>query len=204
MNMKLILVTPPSYFVEEDKIITALFEEGLDMLHLRKPDTPPMFAERLLTLIPEQYHKRIVVHGHFYLKEEFRLKGIHLNERNPQPPERYKGHLSCTCHSLEEVKQKKSDHDYVFLYPVFNSISSVPQLPALTPEALHQAHRDGLIDKHVIAFGGINEENILSLKCYGFGGAALMTDIWSRFDRCSAHDFSELIAHFKRIKKLVD
>ena len=52
--MKLILITTPTYFVEEDKIITALFEEGLDTLHLRKPDTAPMFAERLLTLIPEQ------------------------------------------------------------------------------------------------------------------------------------------------------
>ena len=49
--MKLILITPPTYFVEEDKIITALFEEGLDTLHLRKPGTAPMFAERLLTLI---------------------------------------------------------------------------------------------------------------------------------------------------------
>ena len=47
--MKLILITTPTYFVEEDKIITALFEEGLDTLHLRKPDTAPMFAERLLT-----------------------------------------------------------------------------------------------------------------------------------------------------------
>ena len=84
--MKLILITPPSYFVEEDKIITSLFEEGLDILHLRKPHTAPMYAERLLSLIPEQYHKRIVVHGHFYLKDEYRLKGIHLSERNPNVP----------------------------------------------------------------------------------------------------------------------
>ncbi len=34
--MKLIVVTTPTFFVEEDKIITALFEEGLDVLHLRK------------------------------------------------------------------------------------------------------------------------------------------------------------------------
>ena len=34
--MKLIVVTAPTFFVEEDKIITALFEEGLDILHLRK------------------------------------------------------------------------------------------------------------------------------------------------------------------------
>lgn len=58
--MKLILITPPNYFVEEDKIITALFEEGLDILHLRKPDTTPIYAERLLTLIPEQDRKSVV------------------------------------------------------------------------------------------------------------------------------------------------
>ena len=34
--MKLIVVTTPTFFVEEDKIITALFEEGLDILENRK------------------------------------------------------------------------------------------------------------------------------------------------------------------------
>ena len=65
--MKLIIVTAPTFFVEEDKIITALFEEGLDILHLRKPETPAMYSERLLTLIPEKYHRRIVTHEHFYV-----------------------------------------------------------------------------------------------------------------------------------------
>ena len=37
-GMKLIVVTTPTFFVEEDQIINALFEEGLDILHLRKPD----------------------------------------------------------------------------------------------------------------------------------------------------------------------
>lgn len=56
--MKLIVVTAPTFFVEEDKIITALFEEGLDILHLRKPENSlPMYSERLLTLIPAKYHK---------------------------------------------------------------------------------------------------------------------------------------------------
>ena len=55
--MKLILLTPPDFFVEEDKILTALFEEGLDLLHLRKPDTEPVYSERLLTLLPESHHK---------------------------------------------------------------------------------------------------------------------------------------------------
>ena len=162
--MKLILITPPTYFVEEDKIITALFEEGLDTLHLRKPGTAPMFAERLLTLIPEQYHKRIVVHGHFYLKEEYKLKGIHLNGRNPNLPEGYKGHVSCSCHSLDEVKERKSSCDYVFLSPVFNSISKLNYNSAYTAEELRTAAKAGIIDKKVIALGGIDEENLLEVK----------------------------------------
>ena len=52
-GMKLILLTCPEFFVEEDKILTTLFEEGLDILHLRKPNSEPVFCERLLSLMPE-------------------------------------------------------------------------------------------------------------------------------------------------------
>ena len=47
--MKLIVVTAPTFFVEEDKIITALFEEGLDILHLRKPETPAMYPQNTIS-----------------------------------------------------------------------------------------------------------------------------------------------------------
>ena len=89
--MKLIVVTAPTFFIEEDQIITALFEEGLDILHLRKPESQISYAERLLTLIPEKHHRRIVIHEHFSLKEEFGLMGIHLNSHCPQEPQNYSG-----------------------------------------------------------------------------------------------------------------
>ena len=202
--MKLILITSPTYFVEEDKIITSLFEEGLDILHLRKPDTAPMFAERLLTLIPEQYHKRIVVHGHFYLKEEFRLKGIHLNLRNPNAPDHYKGHISCSCHSLEEVKERKRNYDYVFMSPVFDSISKQDYNAQYSPEEIKKAHKQGIIDKKVYALGGIDVHNIKEVKKYGFGGAAIMGAIWQKFDTCCDRDYSQIIEHFRKLKKLAD
>lgn len=202
--MKLILITPPTYFVEEDKIITALFEEGLDYLHLRKPNTAPMFAERLLSLIPEQFHKRIVVHGHFYLKDEYRLKGIHLNHRNPNLPDNYKGHVSRSCHSLEEVKEYKRDCDYVFLSPVFDSISKLDYHTNLTPEDIRKAHKAGVIDKKVIALGGIDEDNIRQVKDYGFGGAAILGALWDKFDMRCDKDYDFIIEHFKKLKKLAD
>jgi len=202
--MKLILITPPKFFIEEDKILTSLFEEGLDILHLRKPDSAPMFSERLLTLIPQQYHKRIVTHDHFYLKEEFNLMGIHLNSRNPNIPLNYKGHVSCSCHTLEEVKQTKGHFNYVLMSPIFDSISKSDYLSHFTEEELKKASKAGIIDKRVMALGGITTDNIRTIKKYGFGGAAILGDIWNRFDEHETINYSEVIKHFKQLKKLAD
>ena len=76
--MKLVIMTKPTFFVEEDKILATLFDEGMDNLHLFKPDSSPLYSERLLSLLPEDYYDRITVHEHFYLKDEYNLAGIHL------------------------------------------------------------------------------------------------------------------------------
>ncbi len=202
--MKLIVVTAPTFFVEEDQIITALFEEGLDILHLRKPETPAMYSERLLTLIPSIYHKRIVTHEHFYLQEEFKLMGIHLNARNPNEPHDYSGNVSCTCHSLNELQSKKHFYDYVFLSPVYDCITKQGISAGFTAEELRKAGKERLIDSKVMALGGITPDNILEIKDYGFGGAVVMGDIWNKFNACTDHDYLEVIRHFKRLKQMAD
>lgn len=202
--MKLIVVTAPTFFVEEDKIITALFEEGLDILHLRKPETPAMYSERLLTLIPAKYHKRIITHEHFYLQEEFSLMGIHLNTRNPKEPHDYSGHISCTCHSLDEVRNKKHFYDYLFLSPIYNCITKTGVTSGFTAEELRQAEKSKIIDSKVMALGGITSDNILEIKDYGFGGAVIMGDLWNKFNACTDRDYLEVIRHFKKLKEMAD
>ena len=202
--MKLIVVTAPTFFVEEDKIITALFEEGLDILHLRKPETPAMYSERLLTLIPQKYHKRIITHEHFYLQEEFSLMGIHLNTRNPKEPHDYSGHISCTCHSLDEVRNKKHFYDYLFLSPIYNCITKTGVTSGFTAEELRQAEKSKIIDSKVMALGGITSDNILVIKDYGCGGAVIMGDLWNKFNACTDRDYLEVISHFKKLKEMAD
>ena len=202
--MKLIVVTAPTFFVEEDKIISALFEEGLDILHLRKPETPAMYSERLLTLIPQKYHKRIITHEHFYLQEEFSLMGIHLNTRNPKEPHDYSGHISCTCHSLDEVRNKKHFYDYLFLSPIYNCITKTGVTSGFTAEELRQAEKSKIIDSKVMALGGITSDNILEIKDYGFGGAVIMGDLWNKFNACTDRDYLEVIRHFKKLKEMAD
>lgn len=202
--MKLILLTTPDFFVEEDKILSSLFEEGLDLLHLRKPETEPVYSERLLTLLPEAHRGQIVVHDHFYLKEEFALKGIHLNRRHPEAPEGYKGHISCSFHSIEDLKAGKQKYNYSFLSPIYTSISKQNYRSPFDKATLKQAAKDGIIDKKVMALGGVTSENLEEVRDYGFGGVVILGDLWNRFDIHSTKDYKELINHFRKLRKLVD
>ncbi len=202
--MKLILLTSPDFFIEEDKILTTLFEEGLDILHLRKPNSEPVFCERLLTLIPDTYHRRIVVNDHFYLKEEFGLMGIHISHHSPTPPADYHEPISRTCYTLDEIRELKPQSKYVILKNVYDSISEPSYVAKFTEEDLHQATRQGLIDKHVMAQGGISLENIPEIKKYGFGGVVIRGDLWRRFNIHRGYDYKDLIAHFRKLRQVTE
>ena len=199
--MKLILMTTPHFFVEEHRILTSLFEEGLELLHVRKPETEPVYSERLLSLIPDSFHKQIVVHDHFYLKEEYGLRGVHLNHRNPELPPRYRGRISLSCHTADEIKAHKRKCDYMFLSPIFDSISKSAYPSAFPTTTLRALAADKVIDKKVMALGGINLDNIPQVKALGFGGCVILGDLWNRFNPHSASDFKDLITHFRRLKR---
>ena len=202
--MKLIILTKATFFVEEDQILTTLFEEGMDNLHLYKPDSEPVYSERLLTLLSEDYYRKITVHDHFYLREEFGLKGIHLNTADAELPYGYKGHFSCTCHSIAELHDAKKKADYVFLKTIFDSQSNPQDKQTISEEELREASRKGLIDKHVYAMGGINLDNIRQMRDLGFGGVVICGDLWNRFNIHQEQDYKDLISHFQKLQKAVN
>ena len=178
--MKLIVITTPHFFEGEAEAITSLFDAGLEILHLRKPGASAEEVEHLLRQLPAEYRPRIVTHEHFHLVALYGLKGIHLNRRNPDIPIGYSGHVSCSCHSLEEVVQRKPACHYVFLSPIYDSISKEGYSSAFSHEVLLEAQRTGIIDSQVIALGGIKREYLPEIESLGFGGAALLGDVWNR------------------------
>ena len=201
--MKLIIMTKSTFFVEEDKILVTLFEEGMDNLHLYKPETSPVYSERLLSLIPEDYYNKITVHDHFYLKDEYRLSGIHIDTPNLTPPLNYKGHISRTCTKLEQLKDMKKQSNYVFLRNIFDSQSEPDQKSNFTMNELEMAASSGVIDKKVYALGGMNMDNLQVAKELGFGGVVICGDLWNRFDIHNQTDYKELINHFERLRKVI-
>ena len=202
--MKLALMTQPTFFVEEDKILTSLFEEGLDDLHLYKPGSSPMYCERLLSLLSDEHRKRITVHDHFYLKDEYHLRGIHINDESSPAPKGYKGQICRTCTHLSQLKEAKRHADYVLLKYIFDSQTEPDQKASFTLDELREASRQGLIDRHVYALGGMNLDNVKEAKALGFGGIVICGDLWNRFNIHNEIDYKELLVHFEKLRKSIE
>ncbi len=172
-------ITPENSRVGEAEFITALLDNGLDALHLRKPTATREEIEVILQAIPTRCHNRIVLHDHFELAEKYQLGGVHLNRRNSRyiPTGEYRPTLSRSCHSLSELSQ--NDHyKYSFLSPIFDSLSKQGYHSTFTPESLQTAQEQGVINDRVIALGGITPERIPQVREWGFGGVAVLGYLW--------------------------
>lgn len=184
---KLIVITRPHFFPGEGEIIDRLFREGLELLHLRKPGSEASLLYSLLDEIPRTYYPRIILHDHFEIVQhpDYHLGGLHLNRRNTCIPEGYEGRISRSCHSIQEVKECLGSkvhplYEYVFLSPLFPSISKEGYGEGFSPEALREAGQKGEIGEKVIALGGISPQTIPLLRDIPFGGVAVLGSLWGK------------------------
>ena len=177
--MKLIAITTERFFNGETEGATALFERGLERLHLRKPEASAAETAEWLTAIPETFHSRIVLHDHFELANRFNLGGIHLNRRNPSPVGQPKS-ISRSCHTLVEIKEH-SGADYYFLSPAFDSISKPGYRQGFELDEAAEAFAQRTVTANVYALGGITPERLLLVKQAGFAGAAVLGALWETY-----------------------
>ena len=173
-----IVITLPYFFDGEAEQIVQLLHSSVDLIHIRKPESKAEEVERLIMSIPSEYYPRLVLHDHHELAMKYHLQGVHLNGRNPQPPVGWEGSVSKSCHSLEEVKEWKEKCDYVSLSPIFDSISKQGYHAAFSSSEIEEASRQGIIDKKVLALGGVTFNKIDDVLRMGFGGGMILGDAW--------------------------
>lgn len=176
--MQLIAITSEKFLAGESEAINALFANGLERLHLRKPGAALLQTEQLIREIDTRWHSRISLHDHFELAKKYGIGGLHLNSRNSLPPTGFAGILSRSCHSLKEISEEKYKYDYLFLSPVFDSISKQGYTAKFGGGELQAAAAEGIIDNKIIALGGITPEHIEEAAACNFGGAAVLGYIW--------------------------
>lgn len=200
--MKLIVITTPHFFEGEGLVLTRLFKEGMEHLHIRKPGCNQEGLATLIKNIPEKYYSRIILHDCFDLALRLNIGGIHLNSRNKEIPIGFNGSISRSCHSLQEVQEatESDTYNYVFLSPICPSISKEGYGSGFPMEVLTEASAKGVINKKVIALGGMDQTTIPKIKPLNFGGVAVLGTLWGK--NPSIDDTEIIIKQHIKLKQL--
>lgn len=179
-------------------------EEEWDFLHVRKPDYNREEMINFLEMIPE-YHHKVVLHSHYDLIRDFEVAGISLNKR-VLSEFAYEDELKVSCdyrqylirngdvyvhgikpdlvsysgHRFSEIQHLPINTDYVFLSPIFDSISKRGYTSGFDDAEILGAFLSET-NRKVIALGGIDNTRIEKCKNLGFDGYAMLGYIWSKY-----------------------
>lgn len=178
--MKLMLLSYPEFFAGESDILCSLMDKYEFTFHLRKPNASNQDYDIFMQSISKEFHNRIVLHDAYNLQQKYQVKGLHFSTINRSVAENIITHgtKSTSCHSVAEARTQDGIFDYLFLSPVFKSISKPGYTGNLDmPEV--KAYLSEQRKTQIIALGGIDETKIQGLKNYMFDGVAVLGAVWT-------------------------
>lgn len=191
----IVVITPEELVQNETEIINALFEEGLDLLHIRKPFINSEEMTYFIQNIHSEFHHQLVLHSHYDLAERFNISRFHFREIDRQN-ELYKSFadqtISTSVHNIKTFNELSEDWEYAFISPVFPSISKKGY--GENSNILYEIKKRNNSNVKLIALGGIHENNISEVFNSRVDGVALLGAIW---------ESNEPLDIFKKCRKSV-
>ena len=200
----MIVITNPIPIANEINTIHSLFENGLELLHIRKPDFSAAEMRSFLSEIKSDLRGQLVLHSHHHLTSAFGINRIHFSESERKKTlmlfgksafETYKTkgfHLSTSVHTIEDFNALDNAFEYAFLSPIFPSISK-ENYSSKTDLFEAIKNRTNYATK-LIALGGIESKNAEQTLENGFDNVALLGTIWNQ---------NNPIENFKSCQKIV-
>lgn len=180
----ILVITPELIVPNETDTINQMFQEGLDLLHIRKPWLSRNEMIEFITQIDEPFHSQLVLHTHYDLGKEFNISRFHFREID-RKEEVYKPFaedniISTSVHDITTYNTLDKEWEYAFISPFFPSISKKGYgMDSTIKEEIK--HRNNP-DVKLIALGGINQDNIHEVFEAETDGAALLGAIWENED----------------------
>lgn len=175
----LIAITQPGLLKQEALAIEALIKAGVDYVHVRKPGYASEEVRVLLNAVPDASRPGLSVHYHHQAAQLSGVGGLHRTKGFAVVGD--KGcRVSASCHSVAEVQALRvADCQYVFLSPVYDSISKKGYASAFSKASLCEflCHK-GAEMPAVVALGGITKDNVAAVRQMGFDGAAILGALW--------------------------
>lgn len=191
----MIAVTLPLYVSSEQQLVNAFFQEGLELLHVRKPGIDRKDMQRWIEAIPADFRSRLVLHQHHELAEGYGIQRLHVPEYlRSGAGQRYlfpEYTYSTSVHDIDTFNSLDEGYTYAFLSPVLESISKPGyKSPVSLLEQVSLRRKQGIA---LVALGGIHEGNLSSIDHKGFDDFAVCGGLWYASDPLQA--LRELLAY---------
>lgn len=185
----MIIISSPIAIANEIDIIHSLFEEGMELFHVRKPLFSAAEMKQFVSKIRFEFRSKLVLHQQHNYSKTFGINRLHFTEKSRMEitkfPSSYsladykaKGFiLSASVHTMEDFNALSDAFDYAFLAPVFKSISKENYEPKM--DFSSELKKRTNFKTKLIALGGIQSENINQALSFGFEDVALLGTIWN-------------------------
>lgn len=181
----MIVITNPIPIPNEIDTIYSLFENGLELLHIRKPDFSETEMNAFLSEIKSDLRDQLVLHSHHQLASAAGIHRIHFTEKarietSEESLKNWKKNgfiLSTSIHQMIDFEKLSAVFDYAFFGPVFESISKPKYASNLNfkKELEHRKNNKTAL----LAVGGIIADKIKTALEYGFDDVALLGTLWN-------------------------
>lgn len=198
----MIIISNPTPQVGEIETIHSLFENGLKLLHVRKPEFTKLEMEVFVSAIRQEYRNQLSLHSHHQLAKAFGINRIHFtekkrNETSEKCLKEWKERgfkLSTSIHRMIDFEKLSTVFDYAFFGPVFESISKPKYASDIDFKKKLEQRKNN--ETSLVALGGITSDKIKTALEYGFDDVALLGTIWNsnnpieNFKQCQKTDLS--------------
>ncbi len=177
MMKNLVVISPPDMYDGEVEAVTYMVNSGLSHYHFRKPGWNQEAYVHMLSKWDADVRDKIVLHQHFDVVHELGLHGVHLHENSIDTVNTNDYfHRSYSAHSITEINNLQEYMGYVFLSPIFDSISKTNYQSAFSSQDL--LSNLPTCNHNVFALGGIDDTTIEKAFDVGFDGVACLGGIW--------------------------
>lgn len=205
----MVIITSPTPIDNEASLINKMFEKGLPLLHVRKPQMSIKEMTKWINNIDKCYHQFIVIHipikvinNNILLFEQYKAlinktnsSYTHLSTSNTTLVNNFSlqlPKLSTSAHCITEVNKLSTTIDRVFISPIYTSISKEGYATNLN--WIEELKRRTNYNVTLVALGGITPHLIQEVKAMRFDDYALLGTIWNteqplkQFELCQYYD----------------
>uniref|UniRef100_A0A7S2SP08 Thiamine phosphate synthase/TenI domain-containing protein n=1 Tax=Mucochytrium quahogii TaxID=96639 RepID=A0A7S2SP08_9STRA len=188
MERVFILTSPDAGVPDEAHKISRLAAlDGVNVV-VRKPGWDEQQVDDLMATIlanddgPALIRNSIIVHRYPGVCKRYRCKGVHLTSNQSVQEAQGVEIVGRSTHSVEEIFEFDGKVAYMFLSPIYNSISKQGYCSNFTPEQLERLFAKHKFQSKIVALGGVKPDNMSSTLEMGFDAVAILGFVWECSD----------------------